>query len=195
MILAAILSCMVSTVSAGKLRYSYISLTYAKFNSALEKYAKELDGNSTSLEISITLRPHVAFIAGYSNGHADVTSSGITAGADIQSTSFGALIHLPINETADFLLGTTFVNGEHKTDVTSDSEDADGGNTFIGARAMALDDLEVYGLINKSRIEELSNISFKLGAAYYFRESFSIDIGSAFDANGGLLALGISKYF
>lgn len=195
LILLATLTCLASSASSRTLDYTYISLDYSKFTSTPDKYTAKLKGNALTLDLSIAVRPNIAFVASYSEGHANTKSSGMTVGTDMQSTSLGALIHLPINKTADFILGTEFINGETKVDATTESEDADGGDTYIGFRAIIAEDFDIHAFIHKTTIENKSNISLSMGLAYFIDERFSINVNSAVNIDGGLLALGIAKHF
>lgn len=193
--MALALTSLILPASASPLSYTYISLDYDRFNSGLDKYTSEIEGNALSLNASFAVRPHIAIVAGYSKGQADMTTAGIKVGAEVESASLGVIAHLPINETADFILGAAFINGQTSADGSSENEDADGGLTTIGARAMATDNLEISGFIQRSRIEDDTNFSLRFGAGYFFDETVSLDLNCAVDTDGGLIGLGISKHF
>lgn len=203
LILAAVLTGFTSTGVAETLGYTYLSVEYSKFSSGIDKFSQDLNGNGLSVDLSYAVRPHIAVVAGYSAGSAEVSSSGAGAGAaaavvdaDIDSLSLGFIAHAPINDTADFILGASFINGKIDVKNTcSCNKDSDGGTTTIGVRAMSSDNLELNGFIIRSKIEEISRISVNLGAAYYVSESISIDLAYSLDSNGDLFALGVTKYF
>lgn len=198
LILLLILAGLTSHVVAEAPDYTFVSVEYSRFSSKIDGFSEIPEGSGMSFDLSVAVRPHVAITAGYSIGSANVTTPGTTIDADIKSFSLGILAHLPINDTADFMLAMSFINGNADVDINGafyDDVDADGGVTTIGIRAMASDKLELNGFIHKNSIEGASKFSISLGAAYYFVESVSVDLGYLFDGDSDSLAIGVTKYF
>jgi len=197
LILVLVLTGLTSRVVAETPGYTFVSVEYSKFSSKIDGFSEVPEGNGVSFDLSLAVRPHIAIIAGYSTGSADVTTSGTTIDADIKSASLGILVHLPINKTADFIIAVAFINGnaEVNRNGTFSDVDADGGVTTIGIRAMASDKLELSGFVHKKSIEESSKFSISLGAAYYMIESVSVDLAYLFDSDSDSLAFGVTKYF
>ncbi len=198
LILVLVLAGLTSHVIAETPAYTYVSVEYSIFSSKIDGFSEVPEGRGISFDLSVAVRSNVAIIAGYSTGSADMTTSEGTVDADIKSVSLGILVHLPINETADFILAVGFINGNAEVDINgaySENVDADGGVTTIGIRAMAYDKLELNGFIHKKSIEETSKFSVSLGAAYYIAESVSVDLAYLFDSDSDSLAFGVTKYF
>lgn len=197
LILVLVLTGLTSHVVAETLGYTFVSVEYSRFSSKIDGFSEVPEGNGVSFDLSVAVRPHIAIIAGYSTGSADVTTSGATIDADIRSASLGILVHLPVNETADFIVAVGFINGNAEVDRngTFSDVDADGGLITMGIRAKASDKLELNGFIHKKSIEESSNFSISLGAAYYIAESVSVDLAYLFDSDSDSLAFGVTKYF
>lgn len=197
LILLLVLTGLTSHVVAKTPGYTFVSVEYSIFSSKINGFSEVPEGSGMSLDLSVAVRPHIAIIAGYSRGSADKTTSETTIDADIKSVSAGIMVHLPVNEAADFILAVGFINGnaEVENGVSSADVDADGGVITVGIRAMASDKLELYGFIHKKTIEETAKFSISLGAAYYIAESVSIDLGYLLDSDSDLLAFGVTKYF
>lgn len=201
LILAVVLAGLISPVEAETFSYTFVSLEYEKFSSKIDGFPDAVEGSGVSIDLSFAVRPNAAIIFEYSTGNAEVTSSGTTVDADIKSGLLGFLIHVPVNDTADFLVGVGFINGKADVDVNNafyGSVDVDGGMAYIGTRLMVSDKLELNGFIRRNAIEDTSNISLNLGIAYYIDKSVSIDLGSSFDTDSDSdysLAFGATKYF
>lgn len=195
-LIAVILTGLITPVSAGTLKYTFVSAQYFKSSSDLEGYSEDVKGKGLSLDISYAVRPNFVVVAGFSKGNADLNSSGTTAYADTSSTSFGVIGHAPMSDKTDFLLGVSFFNGEIEVkDNSIDGKDVDGGITIIGIRTMLYDNLEIDVFVRRKTIEDSSNMGISLGAAYYMNESVSVDLDYSIDIENYLLALGITKYF
>lgn len=200
LILLLVLPGLTSHVVAETLSYTFASATYSRFSSTIDEVSEPLKGDGLSLDLSVAVRPHIAITAGYSTGSVNVSTSGTAVDADIKSGSIGIMVHLPVNETADFIIAMSFFNGNakvNKNGVFFADVDADGGVTTLGFRAMPSDNMELNGFLNRVSLEETSKFNISLGAAYYIVESVSVDLDFSLDGNGEskLLALGVTKYF
>jgi hypothetical protein len=198
LILALVLTGLTSHAVAVTPGYSFISVEYYKFSSRIDGISEVPEGNGISYDFSVAVRPNIAITGGYRTGSANVTTSGTIVDADIESISLGILVHLPINETADFILATGFINGNADVDKNGAffaNVDADGGATSLGVRAMVSDKLELNGFVHKNSIEDTSRIGISLGAAYYFTESVSVDLDYFIDSDNDSFAFGLTKYF
>lgn len=183
---------------AGAPEYTFVSVGYSKFSSKIEGFSEVPEGSGKFVDLSFAVRPHIVLTAGYNAGSADVLTSGTTIDADIESTSLGILVHLPVNDTTDFILATAFINGNAKVDkngVFSADVDADGGVTTIGIRAMIYEKIELNGFLHRNTIEDTSKLSISFGAAYYITDSVSVDLGYLFDSDSDSLVFGATKYF
>jgi len=197
-ILATALSTLTLPVVAepDPISYNYASANYVWFSSLMNGFPAEINGHDITLDLSIDLRPHIAIIASYTTGKAHVTSVGVTSNADVDSYSFGVVIHAPVNKTTDALLGTAFINGDVKVaGPLNGSEDINGGLSFIGFRSRISDWVELDGTISKNSITKSSSISFSMSAGYFVNDRLSIDLGIAKDSQGGAISLGTTKYF
>lgn len=195
LIVSAVLTCFSSSLLAEPLRYTFVSAGYSKLSTELDGHSSDINGDSVSLDISIAVRPSIVVVAGYSIGKADVLPAGRDA-VDISSYSFGLVVHLPVNDKTDFILGTSFINGE--IDVNNSlvgGENADGGMSIMGFRSMMTDKLEFNGFVRKRSLEQASYIGLSLGSAYYVTDSVSLDIGFSYDSDLRSLAFGVTKYF
>ena len=178
--------------------YTFVSAGYSKFSSKIDGFSEVPEGKGISLKLSYAVRPYIALTAGYNTGSADVTTSGTTIDADIKSTTLGILVHLPVNDTADFILAVAFINGNaevYKNGAFSSNVDADGGVTTIGVRAMISEKLELNGFIHRNTIEDASKFSLSFATAYYVTESVSVDLGYLFDGDSDSLVFAVTKYF
>ena len=198
--LLLVLTGLTSHVVAETLSYTFVSAAYSSFSSKIDGLSEPLKGGGLSFDLSVAVRPHIAIIAGYSMGSADVSASGENIDADLKSGSLGIMVHLPINETADFIIAMSFFNGNaqvEKDGVFFAEVDADGGVSTLGFRAMASDKVELKGFLNKISLENSSKFNISLGTAYYMLESVSVDLDFSLDGNGDskLLAFGVTKYF
>ncbi len=206
---SAALICFSSSLLAEPLRYTFVSAGYSKLSTELDGHSGDINGDSVSVDFSIAVRPSIAVVAGYRSGKADVLSAGRDA-ADITSYSLGLVVHLPVNDKTDFILGVSFINGEIDVNdslIGGDNsggvglrsmtrgENADGGMTIMGFRSMMTDKLEFNGYLRKRSLEQASYIGLSLGSAYYVADSVSVDIGFSFDSDLRLLAFGVTKYF
>lgn len=196
LLLAAVLTALTFSVAAETISYTFASVKYARFSSLMNGFSENIDGEAIALDLSYSLRPSIAIIAGYNKSNADLGSSGITYKANIDALSLGLVAHLAINDSADFLLGASFVNGDVKVDGDySGSEDINGGISFIGFRNRISDYVELDGYLRKHSINDASSISANFVAAYFVKKSVSIDLDYSLDADGYTLALGATKYF
>jgi Outer membrane protein beta-barrel domain len=200
LLLAAALMSFISPAIAEELSYTYASVKYAKFSSKIDGVSDTLDGSGYNVDLSYALRPHIALMAGYSTGTADVESAGTRVDVDIDATMLGLLIHVAINDTSDFIVGAGFINGKAVVTVDGSSKntvDADGGITIIGFRAMVFEKLEINGFVRKNSIEDNSTISVSFAAGYYIKKSVSLDLGYLIDSEDGsdLITFGVTKYF
>lgn len=196
LILTTVLSCFATSISAQSLNYNFVSTNYSLFSTSLEGHSEDLDGDSLSVDLSIAVRPSIALVAAYSVGRADVSPEGNRTSANITSASLGVVVHLPVNEKTDFILGVSFFNGE--IDVKDNSvrdNDADGGMTQLGIRSMLSDKLELNGYLRRISVEDDSRIGIKLGSAYYATETLSVDAGFTIDSESRLVGFGVTKYF
>lgn len=197
-IMILILAGSTSCVVAESPEYTFITMGYYQFSSKIDGISEVPEGSGLSFDFSYAVRPHIAVTGGYRKGKADITATGTTVDADIESTSLGILVHLPINETADFVLATGFFNGNaevSKNGVFFANVDADGGVTMTGVRVMALDKLELNGFLQKNTIEGDSRYGISLGAAWYFAELLSADLDYFFDSDNDFIAFGFTRYF
>lgn len=196
-IFSAVLTVITPAVQAAPLGYTFASLEYSRFASDLEGYTDNLNGHAFALDVSVAVRPNIAIIGGYSTGRADVHPSGFNAAADLRSTTFGIVAHLPAKDKrTDFVLGVSFFNGEIDVDSTLlESKDADGGATIIGIRTMMRDNLELNGYVRRRSVEDDAYIGIQAGVSYYTKESVSIDLDLSVDSNIQTIAFGITKYF
>ena len=198
LIFAATLTGLASAAVARPLNYTFVSAEYTKYSSAIDGFSGDFEGYGKSLDLSVTVIPRVAITAGYIRTRAHLTLSGTVADADITSTTFGLLAHVPINDTADFIVAISFINGNADVDVDGvffGRVDRDGGITSIGVRAKPFDTLEVKGFIQKISIEDTSRIGITLGAAYYITRSVSVDLDYSLDEDSDVFALALTKYF
>jgi hypothetical protein len=196
--MAAALSALTFAVAAepDPISYDYISAKYTWFSSIMNGFPADIDGHATTIDLSIDMRPHIALIGGYTTGKAHVTSVGVTSNADLDSYSFGVVIHAPVNDRTDALLGTSFINGDVKVDgPLNGSEDINGGLSFIGFRSRISDYVELDGMIAKNSITETSSISVSLSAGYFVNDRLSINLGYAKNSQGDAISLGTTKYF
>lgn len=196
--LLLIVAGMASQVAAGPLGYSFVSAGYSRFSADINGLSETPEGSGVSIDLSYAVRPYIALIAGYHDGSGSITTAETTIDADVVSTSVGILIHLPINDAADFILSTSFINGEADIDKNGTfftTSDADGGRTNLGFRAMADDSLEINSFIHKTTIEDNSRLGISFGAAWYFVKSVTVDMEYFIDSDYESLTFGITKYF
>jgi len=97
--------------AAESLGYTFVSADYYKFSSKIDGISEVPEGSGMSYAFSIAVRPYIAVTGAYTTGSGHVNTLEASIDTDIESTSMGVLIHLPINETADFILATGFING------------------------------------------------------------------------------------
>lgn len=185
---------------AEKLSYTSASINYGRFSSKVDGIAESLDGDGFTVDLSYAVRQHVAVIASYNLSIADTRSSGDDVNADIDSTLLGMVIHFPINEYSDLVIGVGFFNGKADVSVNGGAEsevDADGGVVTLGFRTMASKNIEISGALRKNSVEENSSISLDFSAAYYTSETLSLDMGYRLDSKDGsdLLTFGVTRYF
>jgi hypothetical protein len=198
LILAVALAGLTSSAAAGTFNYTFVSVEYEKFSSKIDGFSDTLEGSAVSFDLSFAVKPNAAIIAEYSTGNADVTVAGTTVDAVIKSGTFGLIIHAPIYDATDILIGVAFINGKADVDVNGTffgNVDADGGVTTIGIRTKISDKLELNGFLRRYSTEDASTINASFGAAYYVVESVSIDLGYSIDSDSDSLALGVTKYF
>jgi len=198
LILATALS--VSTYNAvaqpDPISYDFVTAKYVWFSSLMNSFPADINGHTLTLDLSFDLRPHIALIGSYTTGKAHVNSLGVTSNADVDSYSFGLVIHAPVNKTTDALLGTAFINGDVKVDgPLNGSEDINGGLSFIGFRSRISDWVELDGTISKNSITDASSISVNMSAGYFVNDRLSINLGYARDSQGDAISLGTTKYF
>ncbi len=195
-ILTILLLCFVVRASAETLSYTFISANYSLFTTKLDGYTEDLDGDTFGIDASIAVRPNIALVASYSAGSADFSTEGSSTSADISSTSLGLVVHLPVNEKTDFILGVSFFNGDIDVhDNAVSDNDADGGMTQLGFRSMVSDKLELNAYVRRKSVEDKSHIGIKLGSAFYINETFSVDAGFTADSESRLVGFGVTKYF
>lgn len=195
-LLSLVLTCFNVSVLAEPLSYDFVSLKYSVFSSQLDGYPDDLRGEGVTLDFSLAVSPSVAVVASYGLGRADINLSGTDADTDVRSASFGLLVHLPIDDKTDFILGLSFLNGEIDVDSPLLSgEDADGGMTIIGIRQKLSEQFEINGYVRRRALEQESYFGIHLGTAYYAHQSLSIDATLSIDSDTQSLALGVSKYF
>ena len=198
LIFVIVLTGLTSPAVAGTFNYTSVSAEYSIYSSAIDGFSEDFEGNRKSLDLSLALRPNLALIARYSTASANMNLSGTIADVDITSTTFGLTGHLAVNDTTDFVIMMSFINGKADVDVDGTyyrRVDADGGLAAIGLKKMAFDALELNGFVYKKTIEETTNIGVSLAAAYYISKSVSLDLAYSFDADSELLALALTKYF
>ncbi|MCK4674863.1 MAG: hypothetical protein KAT61_03035 [Gammaproteobacteria bacterium] len=198
LILLLFLTGLTPRVVADALDYTFVSVEYSGFLSTIEGFSEVPEGSGVSLDLSVAVRPHIAIIAGYTRGSADIRTTEKTVDADIKSASIGIMVHLPINDTTDFIVAMSFINGNAAVDINgvfAADVDADGGLTTMGARSMVADKVEINGFINKKSIEDVSEFNISLGTAYYFAGSASVDLVFLLDGDSGSIAFGATKYF
>lgn len=196
--LLLILTGIASQTVAGSLQYSFVSAGYSQFSSDIDGLSEAPEGNGVSIDVSFAVRPYIALTAGYRNDSGSVTISDTKVEADIESTSLGILIHLPINDAADFILSTSFINGEADVDKNGAFyaiADADGGQTDLGFRAKVYDTLELNSFVYKTTIEDDSRLGISFGAAWYIVKTVSADLEYFIDSDYESLAIGVTKYF
>ena len=198
LLLASSLICMTTTASSETFSYTFISASYSIFNEDIDGISEDLEGNGIDLNISINIAQNFAIIAGYGTGSADVTSSGTTVDADIDSGGIGAIFHTPVDDKVDFVAGAQLIKGNVDLKVNGSSlpsEDADGNSIFAGVRAMVANNVELNGFIDRTKIEDESSTDINFGASYYVNKLFTIDAGYSFDSDGNSLSFGATKYF
>jgi hypothetical protein len=198
LILAATITFLTLPVFAEELSYTFISADYSIISTKLDGFTDDFEGNGIVIDLSLAVRPHMAVIGSYMKGSADLNFSGSRADADIDSTSLGILLHVPINKYSDFILSVSFFNGKAVINIDGTSfrsEDANGGVTTLGFRSRTSDLLEFYGFIRRIKIEESSHIGINVGLAYYLAESVTMDLAFSVDDDTDSIALGLTKYF
>jgi hypothetical protein len=196
--IAAALSTLTFTAAAEPdlIDYNFASVKYSWFSSIMNGFPADIDGHAVILDLSIDVRPYIALTGGYTTGKANVTSDGETSNADLDSYTFGVVIHLPVNKRTDVVVGASFINGKVKVDGPySGSEDINGGLSTIGFRSRLYDDVELDALIAKNSITETSSYSISLSAGYYVNDRLSINLGYAKNSQGDAISLGTTKYF
>jgi hypothetical protein len=161
LILAVALAGLTSSAAAGTFNYTFVSVEYEKFSSKIDGFSDTLEGSAVSFDLSFAVKPNAAIIAEYSTGNADVTVAGTTVDAVIKSGTFGLIIHAPIYDATDILIGVAFINGKADVDVNG---------TF-------------FGNVGRYSTEDASTINASFGAAYYVVESVSIDLGYSIDSD------------
>jgi hypothetical protein len=193
-------SSIASPLIAETFSYTSISLGYGRFSDKIDGVPESIEGDGYTIDISYDIRPHIALIAGYSISIAKVHTDGKDFNADIDATLLGMVIHFPINETADFVLGIGFINGKADVSINGGEErkvDANGGLLTVGFRGTPYENVELRVDIRKNSIEEESSISLDFSTGYYVLDSVLVDIGYRLDTKDGssLINLGVTKYF
>ncbi len=196
--LASALLCISGAVAAETFSYTFISASYELFSEDIDGISEDLEGDGINLDLSLDLTQNFALIASYTTGSADVTSSGDTLDGDVDAASFGVFFHTPVDEKMDFVAGVQLIRGNVDLKLNGSSlpsEEADGNSVSAGIRAMIDKNVELNGLISRTKIEDDSSTEISIGASYYVNKLFTIDAGYLFDSDGKNLSFGASKYF
>jgi hypothetical protein len=196
--IASALLCISGTVAAETFSYTFISVSYELFSEDIDGISEDLEGDGINLDLSLDLTQNFALIASYATGSADVTSGGVTFDGDVDAASFGAFFHTPVDEKMDFVAGVQLIRGNVDLKVNGSSlpgEEADGNSVSVGIRAMIDKNVEVNGLISRTKIEDDSSTEISIGASYYVNKLFTIDARYLFDSDGKSLSFGATKYF
>lgn len=193
-------SSIASPLVAETFSYTSISIGYGRFSEKIDGVPESLDGDGYTIDLSYGIRPHIALMASYNISIAKISTNGNDFNADVDATQLGMIIHFPINDIADFVLGIGFINGKADVSINGGDErkvDANGGVITIGFRAMAYENVELRVDVRKNSIEEESSISLDFSTGYYVLDSVLVDLGYRLDTKDGssMMTLGVTKYF
>lgn len=189
---------------AQTLGYTFVSAKFLRFSSNAYAHLEEIDGFGFSTDLSLAVTPAFALTAKVLRlNNADVIADGARSSVDLGSYAFGFVIHAPLSKVSDFILKVDFLAGDFHVDgAFSGNQSADGSQVSMGVRSMKSNNLELSAFvikhtifIHKVTIETKTNIGIGMGAAYYPRETTSINLELSFDRDTSVLALGVTKYF
>jgi Outer membrane protein beta-barrel domain len=168
-------------------RYTYAELGYQRVD--FDNFSEDEDAGYLAGSLGLNDRLFLAADASY--GTIDVSGNDI----DVTTIDAGLGMHLPLNETVDFVAGVAYVYVDINTDRYNISQDDDGYALRAGLRAMLTPKLELNGGATYVDISGDDNTSAYFGAVYSFTDAFavtgSIDVGD----NATTYGVGARLYF
>lgn len=186
-----------SVVAESRFDYTFVSASYSVFSEEIDGISEDLEGDGVEFDLMLNVAPNFSVMVGYATGQADVSGNGNTLDAEVDGFYFGGAVHMPVNERTDFFVGyqrrestVDFeLNGQFIT-----SEDSDSDSVLLGVRAWASNQLEVRGIIDRTKADEDNDTDISLSGSFYVDTLFSIDGGYSFDSDGDSIGFGITKY-
>lgn len=102
------------------------------------------------------------------------------------------------DDKVDFMAGIQLLRAKVNLKINGSylpGEDSDGKAILAGVRAMATNNVELNGFINRTKIENESATDISFGASYYLNKLLTINARYSFDSDDDSLSFGATKYF
>lgn len=185
--LAMGLASLTLTAQASDLSYSNVGVSY------LDGDFADLDADGFGLDASIAISDSFFVDGSYSRLEAD----DINAEADQYSLGLG--FHAPITDTADVVVGASWLRTDAEACVASicGSADGNGWGADVGVRWLIAPQFEANIFLGYADVEDEDDTAVSLGARYFFTPMLSVDGGysSANDADTDIWNIGLRYHF